>query len=62
MINFFYDSLEAVRQLKHPTKKQYTQLSVAIFVAIVFWGLLFIGLDTVFQWVYRIIYTMFTAG
>lgn len=62
MINFFYDSLDAVRQIKYPTKKQYIQLSVAIFISIVVWGLLFIGLDTVFQWVYKTLYSLMTAA
>jgi preprotein translocase subunit SecE len=61
MLNFFYDSLEVVKQLKHPTKKQYINLSIAIFLAIVIGGLLFIGLDSAFQGLYRVFHAIMGA-
>lgn len=62
MLNFFYDSLDVVKQLKHPTKKQYINLSVAIFLAILIGGLLFIGLDSTFQGLYRLFHAIMRAA
>lgn len=62
MLNFFYDSLDVIKQIKHPTKKQYVNLSIAIFLSIVVGGLLFIGLDTVFQDIYRLFHAMMGAA
>ncbi len=48
MMKFIYDSIDTVKSLKHPTKKDYINLTIAIFVLVVFAGLLFIGVDTLF--------------
>jgi len=48
-MKFIYDSLETVKKLKHPTKKDFINLTIAIFVAIVVSGIYFIAADTVFS-------------
>jgi len=35
MFNFFYDSLETVQKLKFPTKKEYIQMGLLVFAAII---------------------------
>lgn len=58
MMKFIYDSLDTVKSLKHPTKKQYINLTIAIFVMVVLAGLYFILADSVFTAVYNIIYSV----
>lgn len=56
MMKFIYDSLETVKKLKRPDKKQYITLTVAIFwLVIVAWAY-FILTDTVFSSVYKLFY------
>jgi preprotein translocase SecE subunit len=49
MMKFIYDSLETVKKLKHPTKKDFINLTIAIFAAIIVAGVYFIAADTVFS-------------
>jgi preprotein translocase subunit SecE len=42
MLRFFYDSLETVRKLKKPTKKDYINLTLAIFAAIAIGSMFFV--------------------
>jgi preprotein translocase SecE subunit len=56
MINFFYDSLDTVKKLKHPTRKEYINLTLAIIAVVIIAGLMFILFDTVFQELYRALY------
>jgi len=57
MMKFIYDSLETVKKLKRPDKKQYITLTVAIFwLVIVAWAY-FILTDTVFSSVYKLFYS-----
>lgn len=58
MMKFVYDSLETVKKLKHPTKKDFVNLTIAIFVAIVIAGMYFIATDTVFSGLYKRFYTI----
>ncbi len=48
-MKFIYDSLETVKKLKHPTKKDFINLTIAIFVAIIVAGVYFIAADTLFS-------------
>lgn len=50
---FFYDSLNTVKKLKFPTKKEIFNLTVAIFVVVIISGLLFVLFDTAFSELYR---------
>jgi len=56
MMKFIYDSLETVKKLKHPTKKDFINITIAIFVAIVVAGVYFIAADTVFSGMYKRFY------
>ncbi len=56
MMKFIYDSLETVKKLKHPTKKDFINITIAIFVAIVVAGVYFIATDTVFSGMYKRFY------
>ena len=42
MLRFFYDSLETVKKLKHPTRKDYINLTLAIFAAVIIGSLYFV--------------------
>lgn len=42
MLRFFYDSLETVKKLKHPTRKDYINLTLAIFAAVIIGSLFFV--------------------
>ncbi len=53
MMKFIYDSLETVKKLKHPTKKDFINLTLAIFALVIVAGLYFIAADTVFSWLYK---------
>ncbi|MBU0626707.1 preprotein translocase subunit SecE [Patescibacteria group bacterium] len=35
MMKFVYDSLETVKKLKHPTKKDFINLTIAIFAFVI---------------------------
>ena len=48
MMKFIYDSFDTVKWLKHPTKKQYISLTIAIFALVIFAGLYFIFADFIF--------------
>ena len=58
MMHFVYDSLETVKKLKHPTKKDYINLSIGIFALVIISGLFFVLADTVFSGLYKIFYTI----
>ena len=59
-MKFFYDSLDTVRKLKRPTKKDYIRLTLAIFAAVIIGGFIFIALDTLFSNGYQIFYHVMT--
>lgn len=56
MMKFVYDSLETVKKLKRPDKKQYITLTVAIFGLVIVASLYFVLTDTLFSWVYKLFY------
>lgn len=56
-MKFIYDSLDTVKALKHPTKKQYINLTIAIFALVIFAGIYFIFADSIFSAVYNIFYS-----
>lgn len=59
-MSFFYDSLETVKKLKRPTKKDYINLTLAIFAAVIIGGIFFIALDTIISNGYQIFYHIMT--
>lgn len=60
MVKFFYDSLETVRKLKRPRRKDYISLTLAIFAAVIIGGFFFVGLDTLLSNGYQIFYNIMT--
>ncbi|MEI6672635.1 MAG: preprotein translocase subunit SecE [bacterium] len=58
MMKFIYDSLETVKKLKHPTKKDFINITISIFVAIVVAGVYFIAADTIFSGIYKRFYSI----
>ena len=55
-MKFIYDSLETVKKLKHPTKKDFINITMAVFIAIIVAGVYFIAADTVFSGIYKRFY------
>ena len=58
MLRFFYDSLETVKKLKSPTKKDYINLTLAIFAAVIIWSVFFVGIDSILSNAYKIFYSV----
>ena len=58
MMKFIYDSLDTVKGIKHPTKKQYITLTIAIFLMVIFAGVYFMFADYSFSAIYNIFYSM----
>ena len=58
MLRFFYDSLETVKKLKHPTKKDYINLTLAIFAAVIIGSLYFVWVDSIMSNLYKIFYSV----
>jgi preprotein translocase SecE subunit len=52
-MKFIYDSLETIKKLKHPSKKDFITLTIGIFVLVIFAGAFFIFADTIFTGVYQ---------
>lgn len=57
-MKFVYDSLDTVKKLKHPTKKDFISLTIAIFAFIIIFGIFFVFSDTVFSWMYKRFYSV----
>ena len=55
-MKFIYDSLETIKWLKHPTKKMFVTLTIAILVMVILVALYFIFADTIFQAGYDLMY------
>lgn len=58
MLDFIYDSLDTVKHLKHPNKKLYVTLTIAIFCVVIFAGFYFILADAIFGEWYKMFYQM----
>ncbi len=57
-MKFIYDSVDTVKWLKHPTKKQYIWLTIAIFALVIFAWLYFVFADFVFTSGYELFYNL----
>lgn len=55
-MKFIYDSLDTVKKLKYPTKKDFITLTIAIFILVIIAGIFFIFADTIFSSVYKWFY------
>lgn len=58
MLRFFYDSLETVKKLRRPTKKEYINLTIAIFAAVIIGSLYFVLTDSIMSNLYKIFYNV----
>jgi preprotein translocase subunit SecE len=61
MLDFIYDSLETVKNLKHPDKKMYLTLTIAIFAIVIIAGLYFVLADAIFGEAYQAFYQIMNA-
>lgn len=59
MMNFFYDSLETLKKVKHPTSKEVVSLTITIFVVVIIAAGVFAIMDGLFGWLYQEIYRAF---
>ncbi len=57
-MKFIYDSLDTVKGLKHPDKKMYINLTIAIFVLVILSWLYFVFADTIFTAIYNLFYSI----
>lgn len=57
-MKFVYDSLETVKNLKHPTKKEFLNLTIAIFGMVIFAWAYFMLTDAVLHNVYNWFYAI----
>ncbi len=57
-MKFLYDSLDTIKGLKHPTKKQYISLTIAIFALVIFVWLYFVLADSLFTSWYNTFYAI----
>ncbi len=58
-MKFIYDSLDTVKTLKHPTKKDYITLTLAILGLVIFSAFFFILADSVVTSLYGILFDKF---
>jgi preprotein translocase subunit SecE len=58
MLYFIYDSLDTVKSLKHPDKKTYLTLTIAIFSIVIITGLYFMLADYFFSEGYKLFYSI----
>ena len=61
MLDFIYDSLDTVKSLKHPDRKMYVGLTLAIFGVVILTGLYFVLADYLFSEGYQIFYQSMTG-
>lgn len=57
MIKFFYDSLETLQKVTFPTKKDYINLTIGIFVTVIISGFFFVVVDSIFSGAYKTFYS-----
>ncbi len=61
MLDFIYDSLDTVKSLKHPDRKTYITLTLAIFGIVIATGLYFVFFDRIFSEGYQLFYQYMTG-
>lgn len=55
-MKFLYDSLDTIKWLKLPTRKQFVWLTIAIFALVIFVSAYFVLSDMIFSSAYDVIY------
>lgn len=58
MFNFFYDSLETLKQVKKPTKQEVIDMTIKIFVIVIIAGIFFAISDGIFYFVFQQFYNL----
>ena len=58
MLNFFYESLETLKQVKKPSKQEVINLTIAIFVIVIIAAWYFALLDGIFVNLYNMFFCM----
>jgi len=53
-MKFIYDSLDTVRKLKYPTKKDFITLTIGIFALVIVTGVFFIFADSILSTAYKL--------
>lgn len=56
MLDYFYDSLETLQNLKKPTIKDFVQITIAIFAIVIVGGVFFIASDALRGSLYQTFY------
>jgi preprotein translocase subunit Sss1 len=59
MLDYFYDSLDTLKQLKKPTLKDFVQMTIAIFAIVIVGGIFFVSTDAIRWSVYQTFYQIF---
>lgn len=59
MLDYFYDSLDTLKNLKKPTLKDFINITIAIFAIVIFGGVFFIASDAMRGSVYQTFYQIF---
>lgn len=62
MLDFIYDSWDTIKHLKHPEKKLYITLTLAIFLIVLFAGGYLLLADAIFGESYQLFYAAMSAG
>lgn len=58
MLNFFYDSLETLKKVKQPTKKEVFHMTVIMIIVVAFASTLFMVMDGIYAEVYKMFYSL----
>lgn len=58
MLNFFYDSLETLKQVKRPTRSEIINMTIAVFVLVIIAWIYFAITDWIFVTLYKQFYNI----
>ncbi len=56
MMNFIYDSLETIKNIKHPSWKEIINLTISVFVLVIISWIIFMIASWLFTDLYKILY------
>ncbi|HMT01279.1 MAG TPA: preprotein translocase subunit SecE [Candidatus Absconditabacterales bacterium] len=62
MLNFFYSSLETIKNVKIPTTSYFINMIIAIIVIVLISSVYFVGLDTIISQVVILFYNIMKAN
>lgn len=61
MLNFFYDSLDTLKKVKRPTRKEVVETTLIIFVVVIISAFILVWFDTTFNTLYKTFYGLMSA-